>query len=105
MVSGAQRAVGGAAAWTRESTAVFHTDAVPNSIPSVIIDGKAGNGKWGSNTCHHCCGTRQVVLDLGQRTVVEGVKLASSPSMALTLGLQSIARIEIAKSTVNRKEI
>lgn len=36
---------------------------------------------------------------------MEGVKLASSPSMAVTLGLQSIARIEIAKSTVNRKEM
>lgn len=36
---------------------------------------------------------------------MEGVKLASSPSTAVTLGLQSIARIEIAKSTVNRKEM
>lgn len=28
---------------------------------------------------------------------MEGVKLASSPSMAVTLGLQSIARIEIGE--------
>ncbi|KAK7335110.1 hypothetical protein VNO80_26882 [Phaseolus coccineus] len=45
------------------------------------------------------CGVNDVVV------IVEGVKLASSPSKAVTLGLQSITRIEIAKSIMNHKEM
>lgn len=37
--------------------------------------------------------------------VVEGVKLPCSPSMAVTLGVPSIARIETAKSNVNCREM